>query len=623
MKKILLTTFFFSFAINCWGQEKERHTSVEKDYHDKDLKNEKNTSIRGRVNRSVKPEETNTYVIEYDFKNGVYNRNLLNLKVNTPVVFKIVNINRLAYDVKVTPRDSVLADTGWEDGVLEFLKENALPTANAAKEKEEAKVTASTEIKKLDDNDVKNILPDNTNKTTMIKNMNDISYNMNLGINQLEQKIADNKIAKLELEQKKTETTTKINTIDLEINKNDSGLSSEKVDILKKEKENLQKSLAIIEQKIGDNNSINNQDSQKLEETRKKLKIIDANYQQLELDYTALTTSFYKLKEIYFKILKVNDCYNEVRLDMSNPLLAKTITAEKAAKLKSMFPELRTEYKDFLGTYIQLGHEFYILNHNEKIFNLDFGGQSKFLDPSKNMKLLADNWNEEIKKADVPALIHEMDRALELLQSPEVYTYVSKPIQPVKDIVIFDVKIKKHNQDKPDHNDNREFSYKEYTKGGMRFDAGVGFAISYFDDAAQYEIAPNDKGIDVITLKQKNLWVPSFVGIFTAGFRSNNLASFGISAGLGLSANEGKVQINNFYFGPSITLGRENRLCITGGITVKGVEELKSSLTEGTPVTNTNEISSFTNTAYKFGPFVSLTYNLTKGIRNNVKYLKK
>jgi len=619
MKKTLLVLFILASTFQSWGQEKLTELEL-------DNKNSNKTDkIDGRINRDVVPAETNTYVIEYDFKKGVYNRNQLNLKINTPVVFKIININRLAYDVKVIPRDSILADTGWENGVMEFLKENSLPTTANAKE-DEIKTKLSSDIKSaaLETDDTKNEVK---NKDITIKNLNNILYNLNLGIEQLENKVKENGLNKIKLEEEKNslqqesiDLQSKISNLNQKIEK---PTSETDLKINEELKLNIENKKKVVTDKIANNEKTSKDDSAKLEELKAQRTTIDTEYKQLVLEYTAYNKTFSKLKDVYFKILKVNECYNEIRLYMSNPLLSKQIDPEKFLNIKSTLPSLHTEYQEFLGTYMQLGHEFYVLNHNEKILELDFGGQSKFLEPAKNMKQLADNWNEEFKKADINALIHEMNRAIELLQNQEIYTYVSRPIQPVKDVVIFDVKIKKHNQDKPDHNDNREFSYKEYTKGGMRFDVGVGFALSYLDNAPQYEIAPDKDSNDVIALEEKNLWVPSFVGLFTANFRSNKLATLGISAGIGVSADNAKFEFSNFYFGPSLTLGRENRLCLTTGISVKGVNKLKDGLAEGTPVSNTNNISSFTNDTYKFGPFFSITYNLTKGIRNNVKYLKK
>jgi|GEM_PF-6555519 len=82
-------------------------TELEKKYLDS--VNYKSIPIKGMVNRNSNPDFSNSYVIDYDFKSGIYNRNNIKLKVNTPVIFRISNINRLAYNVKITAKDSAVA----------------------------------------------------------------------------------------------------------------------------------------------------------------------------------------------------------------------------------------------------------------------------------------------------------------------------------------------------------------------------------------------------------------------------------------------------------------------------------------------------------------------------------
>ena len=60
------------------------------------------------INRKMGKRRTNTYVIEYDFKSGYFKKNNQKIIVNSPVIFKIVNINRLAYEVRVKAKDSVI-----------------------------------------------------------------------------------------------------------------------------------------------------------------------------------------------------------------------------------------------------------------------------------------------------------------------------------------------------------------------------------------------------------------------------------------------------------------------------------------------------------------------------------
>ena len=77
------------------------------------------------INRKVGKRRTNTYVIEYDFKSGYLKKNNQKIIVNSPVIFKIVNINRLAYEVRVKAKDSVIGVSNME-GLTELFKKEQI-----------------------------------------------------------------------------------------------------------------------------------------------------------------------------------------------------------------------------------------------------------------------------------------------------------------------------------------------------------------------------------------------------------------------------------------------------------------------------------------------------------------
>ena len=185
-KTIIVLLLALASSVQAWSQEKkEKQTALEKQYADveeapkkkalnEEEKTKEGTFITGRANRGVHPLHTNTFVIEYDFRTGLYDRNMLDLKANTPVVFKITNINRLAYDVSVSPRDSLLADTGWENGVQEFLKEVPLPSTAKANETE-SKAAAAGPAKILENNDIK--VEVGKVRDTLVESLNKILHN--------------------------------------------------------------------------------------------------------------------------------------------------------------------------------------------------------------------------------------------------------------------------------------------------------------------------------------------------------------------------------------------------------------------------------------------------------------
>ncbi|WP_297868798.1 hypothetical protein [uncultured Flavobacterium sp.] len=107
----------------------------------------------------------------------------------------------------------------------------------------------------------------------------------------------------------------------------------------------------------------------------------------------------------------------------------------------------------------------------------------------------------------------------------------------------------------------------------------------------------------------KSIFTPSFVGFFTASMRSATYFSWGFSIGIGVSAFEGSLTFDNFFVRPSLTVGKYERVTLTSGISIKNL-----------PLQYTIENVSDKN--YVPGFFISLSYNLTKGVKDNIKHMK-
>ncbi|WP_312365257.1 hypothetical protein [Sphingobacterium sp.] len=142
MKKYLIVLLLLGWVGVVWGQrEEDVLTKLERKYRinnstkkatkSKDTKIDDKTidsisklyesRIYGRVNKGVRPKETNTYVVEYNFGQGVFSRNRLAARVNYPMVFKITNINRLAYDINISSIDSILANSLIADDLSKWI----------------------------------------------------------------------------------------------------------------------------------------------------------------------------------------------------------------------------------------------------------------------------------------------------------------------------------------------------------------------------------------------------------------------------------------------------------------------------------------------------------------------
>ena len=94
-----------------------------------------------------KCDTTKTYFVIYDFKTGEYEKGLVKPRVDRPIVYKIKNINRLAFDVKVNPIDEMVAETDWFSSSEDLKKiTGLLKEANAANQIKTEKTIENTEL---------------------------------------------------------------------------------------------------------------------------------------------------------------------------------------------------------------------------------------------------------------------------------------------------------------------------------------------------------------------------------------------------------------------------------------------------------------------------------------------
>ncbi len=112
------------------------------------------------------------------------------------------------------------------------------------------------------------------------------------------------------------------------------------------------------------------------------------------------------------------------------------------------------------------------------------------------------------------------------------------------------------------------------------------------------------------------------VGFFTTSYRSATHYTVGLSLGLGIGTTNGKIILDNVYIGPSLIVGKYERISITSGITFKNIPKLNNSFKNGDIVPNSFKPENITTESYQPGIFFAIHYNLTSGVRNQLKFLK-
>lgn len=555
MKKLLILLIFFSFSINVFGQKADT------------IPKKKKTKIADRKIR--------TYVVEYDFQTGKFpDGKRIKPRVDVPVVFKITNINRLAYTVKVTSKDTII---GFSDlsGLELLLKKNEIKeTAENIK-----KAESTTEL-------LSNNLP---------VNKNDFIYN---------------------------ETKNEVKK-----------LNSKEAEILVNEINNT--NMVFLEKlntKINELNTSNKIVNTELKIVFEKLKpILEKKFSYHFKAQNDLANLYLIILQKHNGILHLWNEYLQINTLINNPLL----TRKDLEKINNAFTKVYNNFNENRNILNELNlavtsfqNQYNTLKANPEITNqTNYGGSIKLFN-------IADHLNSNVvaikKQTDAVKfddLIQKTDQINTLIITNEdknsLFEYVSNPIQPNQDVAIFKVSIDKNNKDASLFYNERDFSYKAFTRHGIRFDLNLGVAGSFHKKNNSYEIKANSSGVNTITNTNSSGFSPSFVGFFTTSYRSSTHFTGGLSLGLGVSADNGTVALDNFFIGPSLIVGRYERINLTAGISFKNLPKLNSGYTEGqTILNNTTTIESITSKSYQSGFFIALTYNLTKGVKNNVKQIK-
>lgn len=512
------------------------------------------------INRKMGKGRTNTYVIEYDFKSGYFKKNNQKIIVNSPVVFKIVNINRLAYEVRVKAKDSVIGVSNME-GLTELFKKEQIENLE--------KQINTSDINKS------NIQP----FTAVV--VDDFKGSEN-----------ENK-----------ELKKSINNFMIELSSK-SSLSLNAID-----EEEIKKALDSIENiKVG--NKIDEDISNHLELQKK------------------LTTLYLKILEKYYIMLNLSKEYLHISSLINEPLLSSNdqIDDSKLETIVLEFENNKIIKEDISLLVNQFQSEYNAIKTNIQLGkSTNYGGVMKLNYISDNQNVVINHINEKINKINFDDLRNELIQLKNLLKTKNrnlIFEYVSHPIQPFQDVVIFDVEIKKKKTDNNLIDNCRKFSHKEFVRHGLRLDVSLGVAGSLHSDKYSYVVKMNQNNENVIMKNDKSIFTPSFVGFFTASRRSATHFSCGFSIGIGVSANEGSLTFDNFFVGPSLTVGKYERVTLTSGLSIKNLPVLNNGYQEGDIVPQQYTIENVSDKNYVPGFFISLSYNLTKGVKDNIKHMK-
>jgi hypothetical protein len=545
---------------------------------------------------------TTTQTIVYDFKTKEYTKSMVKPRVREPLVLKIENINRLAYDVTIKSNDVAIVDENFKEEVKDASKKTEGETGKnesaVPKTFSETKFnTESLKVKPETVTDFDKEILDNQAKITQyvldIKNKKDSQLKLLEEISYLQLKLETAKI-----------NNSAIDTIDQ--NALNNKLSEETN--LRKEIESLQGNI------LAERNEI------------------------IKFAHTinALNETFIEFNKLYREILYssqnmriIDERYQIFRQSALNPLLKcetyKTFIEDPKFILYQL-PQYRSQIDEFdknINNFINFYNE---AMNNWKIFD-----KIELAEAKENIRIKYQLYKEEVDKIKVsvealglPTKLRKVEAMHAILREKEAYEISSSPIQPLEDYVTFDVTIKNRDLSKSsEYDDTREFTYLEYTRGGVRFDFSTGVILNFIGNNDKYalvDVPPvDDVAMKKIVVTENNQFTPALAGMFHTSFRSCGIWAFGLT--LGASVNVETFELNSLFPGVSLLIGKKQKFIISAGPAFRQVEELKANYREN----GTYKSSDFTaetqltSKQFRMGVFCGITYNLTQKQRAKFK----
>ncbi len=551
-----------------------------------------------------------TQHIIYDFKHGDYSKDIHKIKVHTPVIFKIKNINPFAYKITITSKDSIVGESKFDKELINSLTQKELQKGEEklSQEQAEANKNLSKQTEAITNNDLKGETAEKKKNSEAISaiNQNRILNDENLKLKADNAEILN--ILKVEVFTKNKDA----NAVDAAIIAKKEMYAKSYPDSVKVVT-NLQSTYNKITERITEN-------SEKIKENKALINEKTKEYQILSSDFNEKYKKFIDDGRYVFSLLRITKKVSAIAeipdLDTARYIqdYQKEVILNSRELLLgiSKMDEYKKSYSELNESYVKL----YTMNNLDLI--MEKSGIDKLLSYPKFQKEKADQLNLWFAKYHPDEIIKQAFLVTTQLDNLENYTVKSDPFQPENDMIEFKINIEPRDKTKIDKNYKpRSFVYRQAIYGGTRVDFSLGLAAAYYGKVSRYEIGLENQ----LKNYEKKLVSSSLIGMVTMSYRRTGYTSFGGSAGMGLDVVGGKIQISNFFIGPTILMGKKDRIFFTLGASLKNVRELKDGY-EGLKVPVAEDLTSYSRDKYRVGVFASLTYSLTKDARALIKSLR-
>jgi len=605
---------------------------------------EKNISVpkegKGLRKQSEQPSQKNkgshekkSQEIIYNFSTGEFEKSLIKPTHRIPIVLKIKNINTYFYDIQIQSKD------------ININSESLYETSSNINKTTIIKIDTTAVLGILDTKSITSIpvIPNSTkNKTTGFEEIKKKEAVLISNINALQV----SKQSLNELEVKKNEIES------MDILKKDIDAIHNLPDSLKVKNANLlankQKELSELEKKYSNKNidSINKEIAEKKSDVEVKnsnvliaqslldtelLKLKNKNDILLKVnqEITKLNVKYFELDAEFTDVLKIAGAYNNFVYKIYCPGVNKEeyskikdskekfetvaiLNSERISEYYAQLKKFNKVYSEFQSVYNQIMHQnaFLMQGQNEELAVIKLTLQNEF----SRLKNVTDQMMKKVEDMNLSSKLSSVEIYDRELQNDQTFEYVSDPVQGLGDYIQFDVTIKPKTEFKEvfAKNQNRRFKYSEYLRGGIRYDFSVGTVFDFVNKDEFYENRNN-----TIAKISNNKYYPTLAGLFHVSLRSASLCSVGFS--LGASLNITEFDINSLFIGPSLLVGKKEKIIFTSGMSFRKTKQLKSGYFDGQQIVGESNIDNYLTNNFKLGAFVGISYNLTKKQKSSLK----
>lgn len=571
-------------------------------------------------------KEKPTLEVVYDFETQRYTTYQQRPQHKKPMVLRITNINKIANIVEIVTNDVRIKDDflDAEEKKVKTILEGDKPVE--AIKADAISVDLSIPAKVLTENDKK------TNpKTTEIRKLTNQIEAIDREISALKIKVERNDNA---IDGHKNELLKNENDLNAELKSLDStSTADQKAAITKKHNDLAQpikdKVKALVDENVTLKKSIEDLKNDK-KSKENELNQNNDDLRNFKMKASALVEKYTLFIKKIKDVNRINSAYNSYIDYIINPSLthaqyntdAKLICAilreEKRDDYQSDINLIDEKYGDFVESYNTLKND----NLFFEITKIDESYANFVKIQIENLKKDIDQVYKTINVTELRKKLNNVQIIDNVLSKEKAFVVVSNPIQGFEDYLEFKVKIKQNRELGTSiiKENNKEFTYVEYVRQGVRWDVSIGTVFDFGIKNQEYEVKKLDNDQFEIIENNSSKYTPTIAGILHTSFRSNSMFAMGLS--LGVSINITDLNFNSFFPGVSLLIGKREKMVLTVGPAFKRVKQIKSIYENDRILDEEIQVTDITTDQFKIGYFFGITYNLTSNQRSKIKGLK-